>query len=76
MVGPKTEQNMAMDLILLLTCKTGLLQISLYILVNILKHHYQMLMGHEWLGQAHKYLSFDISKSCLDQILNKILYGY
>ena len=63
---------MAMDLILRsIDVQDRTAEISLF-WVNILKHHYQMLMGHEWLGQAHKYLSFDISKSCLDQILNKI----
>ena len=38
----------------------------------MVKYHHPKLIGHEQLGQANKYLLFDISKSCGAQILKEI----
>ena len=49
----------------------GTAKISLF-WVNMLKHHYSKLIGHEQLGQAHSDLSFDISNFFGGQMVNEI----
>ena len=73
--GSKTKQNMAIDLVLLLACKTGLLTVSLFWACYMLKHHYPKLVfvWHEQLGQPQWDILFDILNLCGTQKLNE--YG-